>query len=169
MTEGAFGRRMTALAAVIALTFAALVTRLWFLQVLASGQYREQANSNRVRLVPVPALRGRILDRDGEPLVTNAQGFVLTVDRSKVKDEDALLSSLSERLEVPVKELESRLHDLDYLPYQPVPIYDRTPKPVAVYIATHPEEFPGVAFEVQGLRTYVPYDEDVGPLAPHLL
>jgi penicillin-binding protein 2 len=168
MTEGSYGRRITVLATVIALTFAALVTRLWFLQVLASEQYQGQAETNRVRLVPVSAPRGRILDRTGEPLVENKQAFVVTVDRSKVADESALLADLSDVLHVPVKKLKSRLNDPDYLPYQPVPIYDRTPKLVAVYIDTHLDEFPGVAIEVSGLRTYVNF-EDAGPLAPHLL
>jgi penicillin-binding protein 2 len=168
MTEGSFGKRMTALVAVIALAFAALVTRLWFLQVLAAEQYKDQATSNRVRLVPVAAPRGRILDRDGNPLVTNEQGFVMTVDRSKVQDEAALLMSLSALLHVPAEELKRRLRDPDFLPYQPVPIWERTPKTVAVYIQTNAEDYPGVAFEVAGLRTYVPYD-DAGPLAPHLL
>jgi penicillin-binding protein 2 len=173
MTEGSFGRRMTALAAVIAVAFAALVTRLWFLQVLAADQYVDQANSNRVRLVPVPAPRGRILDRNGNPLVTNTQAFVMTIDRSKVEDERALLKDLAAvpGWDVKVKELEARLNDLDYLPYQPVPVYDRTPKKVAVYIETHAEDFPGVDFEVTGLRTYVAYGPQgqAGPLAPHLL
>jgi penicillin-binding protein 2 len=167
MTEGSYGKRMTALAAVIAFTFAALVTRLWFLQVLASEQYQGQAETNRVRLVPVPAPRGRILDRSGDPLVENKQGFVITVDRSKVEDEAALLADLADLLHVPVKQLEDRLNDPDYLPYQPVPIYDQTPKEVAVYIDTRLDEFPGVALEVAGLRTYVRYGS--GPLAPHLL
>ena len=46
---------MTALAAVIAFMFAALVTRLWFLQVLAAEQYRERAEGNYVRITPIPA------------------------------------------------------------------------------------------------------------------
>jgi penicillin-binding protein 2 len=37
-----------------------------------------------------------------------------------------------------------------------------------VYIDTHLDEFPGVALEVAGLRTYVNF-EDAGPLGPHLL
>jgi penicillin-binding protein 2 len=167
MTEGSYGRRMTALAAVIAVAFAALVTRLWFLQVLASEQYQGQAETNRVRLVPVPAPRGRILDRNGNPLVENKQAFVITVDRSKVADEAALLEDLAELLDVPAEQLQENLSDPDYLPYQPVPIYEHTPKKLAVYIDTRLDEFPGVAIEVAGLRTYVTYGS--GPLAPHLL
>jgi penicillin-binding protein 2 len=167
VTEGSYGRRMTALAAVIAFTFAALITRLWFLQVLAGEEYQGRAETNRVRLVPVPAPRGQILDRNGDPLVTNEQTIVLTVDRSKVKDEDALLSDLAALLHVAPEELRSRLHDPDYLPYQPVPVWERTPDEVAFYISERMEDYPGVDFEVTGARTYVTYGH--GPLAPHLL
>jgi penicillin-binding protein 2 len=167
MTEGSYGRRMTVLAAVIAFTFAALVTRLWFLQVLAAEEYRGRAQTNRVRVVPIAAPRGQILDRHGDPLVTNEQAIVLTVDRSEVNDEDALLRDLSELLEVPTAELRRRLEDLDYLPYQPVPVWERTSQEVAVYISEHAEQFPGVDFQMVGARTYV--TRGSGPLAPHLV
>ena len=167
MTEGSYGRRMTALAAVITFTFAALITRLWFLQVLAAEEYRGRAQINRVRVVPIAAARGQILDRHGHPLVTNEQAIVLTVDRSEVEDEDALLAALSEVLKVPAGDLRDRLEDPDYLPYQPVPVWERTPPQVAVYISEHADEFPGVDFQMVGARTYV--TQGSGPLAPHLV
>jgi penicillin-binding protein 2 len=124
MTDIKLGRRMTALAAVIAFAFAALVTRLWFLQVLAAEEYRERATGNFVRLIPDPAPRGRILDRNGQPLVDNRRAIVVTIDRQKVENEDALLRDLSDLLNTPTTELEERLHDPDYFPYQPVPVYE---------------------------------------------
>jgi penicillin-binding protein 2 len=157
---------MTALAGVIAFMFAALVTRLWFLQILATEEYQGRAETNRIRLVPVLAPRGQILDRSGEGLVTNEQSIVITLDRSEVpaREENALLEELSGLLKVPVGELRDRLEDPDYLPYQPVPIAERVPLGAALYIGEHREQFPGVDYEVMGARTYVH-----GALAPHLL
>ena len=164
MTDGRLGTRLTVLAAAIAFFFAALTTRLWFLQVLAAEKYRADAQDNRVQLIPIPAPRGQILDRNGEPLVTNRPSTVLMVDRRLVRNEEALLFRLSTLLDVPVGELAERLQDPDYLPYQPVPIWQDVPQPVAFYIGEHREDFPGVTYETIGLRDFAH-----GPLAPHVL
>jgi penicillin-binding protein 2 len=164
MTGPKLGRRMMALAAVMAFAFSALITRLWFLQVLAAEEYREQATGNYVRLIPIPAPRGRILDRNALPLVDNRRAVVITVDRQKVENEDALLRDLSALLDEPMTELAERLHDPDYLPYQPVPVYEGAPETVAIYVKEHPEDFPGVDFLETAVRRYVE-----GGLAPHVL
>jgi penicillin-binding protein 2 len=164
VTEGKLGTRLTVLAAVITFFFAALTTRLWFLQVLAAEKYRADAQDNRVRLIPIPAPRGQILDRNGEPLVTNRPSTVLLIDRREVRNEEVLLFRLSELLEVPVREISERLHDPDYLQYQPIPVWDDVPQPVAFYIGEHRDQFPGVTVETMGVRDYVH-----GTLAPHVL
>ena len=60
--------------------FAALFARLWFLQVMTAPEYQVAAENNRVRVVQVEAPRGRILDRNGNELVTNRRSIVITVD-----------------------------------------------------------------------------------------
>ena len=164
MTDARLGRRMMALAAVMAFAFSALVTRLWFLQVLAAEEYRDRATGNYVRLIPVPAARGRILDRGGRPLVDNRRAVVITIDRQEVEDEEALLGELSVLLDEPTAELAERLHDPDYVSYQPVPVYEGAPETVAIYLKEHADDFPGVDFRETGVRRYVE-----GGLAPHAL
>jgi penicillin-binding protein 2 len=164
MTDARLGRRLVAVAAVISFAFAALVTRLWFLQVLAAEEYRDRATGNYVRLIPISAPRGRILDRNGQPLVDNRRAITITVDRQKVQDEEALLRDLSNLLDEPMSDLEDRLHDPDYLPYQPVPVYEGAPEPVAIYLREHAADFPGVDFREAGIRQYAE-----GGLAPHVL
>jgi penicillin-binding protein 2 len=155
---------MTALAGLVAVLFATLVTRLWFLQVLAGDEYRQEARGNFVRLVPVTAPRGRILDRNGEPLVDNRPTVAITVNRQKVENEEDLLFRLAELLDAPVAELTERYNDPDYLPFQPVPVYIGAPEPVAIYLEEHADKFPGVDSEQIGVREYVN-----GGMASHLL
>ncbi len=161
---GTLGRRMTVLAAVIAFMFASLVTRLWFLQVLASEEYRDRAEGNRVRITPIPAARGRILDRNGDPLVDNVSTNQITVDKEKVRDEDALLARLSTLLDAPETELRDRYEDPDYLPYQPVPVWENVPEKVIFYLEEHQEEYPAVGYRVFAERRHVQ-----GNLGPHVL
>jgi hypothetical protein len=49
MTEPRTGMRVRVLATLVVVMFAALTTRLWFLQILAAEQYREHATDNAVR------------------------------------------------------------------------------------------------------------------------
>jgi penicillin-binding protein 2 len=77
--------------AIVALSlFAALLTRLWYLQVLSAPEFRLQAAANSVRIVPEPAPRGRILDRHGRTLVDNRASNVVAIDRAKFATEVGL-------------------------------------------------------------------------------
>lgn len=156
--------RMRVLAAFVALLFAALFTRLWFLQVLAAEEYQERAESNRVRIIPESAPRGRILDAQGRVLVDNRRSIQVTVNRRRVENAEELLFRLSEVLEIPVEELARRYEDPTYLPYEPAPVADDVPEKKVAYLVAHRREFPGVSYRVVGVREHVH-----GPLAAHVL
>jgi len=55
--------------------FAIIFFRLWFLQVLNSRAYVQQASVNQVRDIAVPGPRGEIFDRNGNVLVDNTQAL----------------------------------------------------------------------------------------------
>jgi penicillin-binding protein 2 len=42
-----------------------LITGFWNLQVQNPQMYNEQAERNRIKSLPIPSPRGKILDRDG--------------------------------------------------------------------------------------------------------
>jgi penicillin-binding protein 2 len=64
-------KRVALLGALVVIGFAALLMRLWALQVLAGSHYAARAQANQVREVRVQAPRGPILDSSGRVLVTN--------------------------------------------------------------------------------------------------
>ena len=64
-------KRVALLGALVVIGFAALLMRLWALQVLAGSHYAAQAQANQVRTVRVQAPRGTILDSSSRILVTN--------------------------------------------------------------------------------------------------
>src|SRR5262249_1718172 len=65
-------RRLAILGALLMVGFAALVMRLWTLQVLAGSEYAARATAQQTREVPVTAPRGAVVDRNGNALVTSA-------------------------------------------------------------------------------------------------
>jgi penicillin-binding protein 2 len=165
MTESKTRTRMKVLAGLVVFMFAALTTRLWFLQVLATEEFAELANNNQVRLVPLQPLRGQILDRHGNILAGNRPSTIVTVDRMAMRgSEEQVLFRLSTLLNLPVTDLLDRLNSVKYLPYQPVPVAEDVPKEAVFYIEEHRNEFPGVSYQVGAVRSY-----QYGTLASHLL
>jgi cell division protein FtsI (penicillin-binding protein 3) len=61
--------------------------RLIQLQGLDASSYAAQARSSRMHVVPVPALRGTILDRNGEPLAQSVEAYDIVVDQQLIADE----------------------------------------------------------------------------------
>ena len=149
------GTRLKILAALVVAMFAALTTRLWFLQVLAAEEYREDATNNAVRLVPIPAQRGVIRDASGEELVSNRTSLVLTINREEVaEDREDVLYRLSQLLEVPAVELGERMDDPNYYLFTPVPVAIDIPERVYYFVKEHGEDFPGVDIVALPVRTY---------------
>jgi cell division protein FtsI/penicillin-binding protein 2 len=91
---------------------ATLLVRLFYLQVVTGESYREAAQSNTVREVATPAVRGLILDQAGRPLVANRTSLVVTVDRVMLQREDddgaAVITRLAQILDVPAASISDR-------------------------------------------------------------
>jgi penicillin-binding protein 2 len=164
MTDDKAKGRIRLIAWLVTFMFIALATRLWFLQVLATEDYRARADTNRVRLVPQAASRGRILDSEGRVLVGNRPSIVITVDRREAEEPEQILLHLSALLDTPAEKLAARMNSPLYLPYQPIPVYEDAPEAVVYELAEHRADYPGVSWDVQGVRDY-PY----GRLAVHAL
>lgn len=151
------GSRLRILALLVLLMFAALTARLWFLQVLATTEFTSRARDNSVRFVHSDALRGRIVDANGEPIVMNQLSNEVRI----VEDElvasgrtEEVIYRLSQLLEVPVGEIQAELESNKYLPFQPKPIAEFVDPKAYAYISEHPAEFPGVEVAETAVRKY---------------
>ena len=164
MTPESTRLRMGVLGVVIVSLFAAMLVRLWYLQVLAAPSLRVEAQQNSVRLIVTEAPRGRILDRTGKVLVDNRTVDAVTVTRDEVNRNPGLIPRLSALLAVPEEELRKRVADDRFTIFKPVPVAEDVPKETLIYIREHQEEFPGVG-AVQLTRRDYPH----GSLAAHLL
>src|SRR5579885_3303918 len=88
---------------VIVAVLAILITGLWRLQILGASNYRELAEANRIRKVPILAPRGRLFDREGRLLVDNYPSVSCFLLREQLRDAD--LSLISEGLHIPMDQL----------------------------------------------------------------
>ncbi len=165
--------RTSIVGVVVFALFAALFARLWFLQVASRGTYAEAAQSNRVRVVPIPPPRGRILDARGRPLAENRVARVITVDRQlEGSRRRAVVNRLAVLLGTPVATIEKRLDDKRVSPYAPVPVATDVPIETLTYVSEHQEDFPGVQAVPLAVRSYpngplganiVGYVGEIGP------
>jgi penicillin-binding protein 2 len=86
--------RVAALGVVAFALFAVIFFRLWYLQVLSGDQYLAQAQTNRVRVQPLPAPRGSIVDRRGEVIVDNRAAIVVRVKPESLPDSEKQAAAL---------------------------------------------------------------------------
>ena len=98
-----FDRRLKILLAVLGLGLLAIVGRLGQLQIVQAGYYRERAErAILLRPTQLPFVRGRILDRTGEILVSNIPSWNLTIDfgvlAAEVRNEPPILKRYVRRL-----------------------------------------------------------------------
>ncbi len=71
-------KRFLVISGVILLLMISLVSRFFYLQIYFHETYKEKAEVNRIRAIPLNAPRGLILDRNGEIIVDNYPTYVLT-------------------------------------------------------------------------------------------
>jgi penicillin-binding protein 2 len=159
--------RLTVIGVIVMFLFSALFARLWFLQVASDTNYAAAATSNRTRIVYEPALRGRILDRNGKAIVDNEPVDMVTFDRHKemtANERKLVVGRLAGVLGVTAPEIQRRIDDPRASPFAPVPIATGIPPDVRTYLEEREMDFPGVKVERTAVRAYPD-----GPVAANLI
>ena len=153
-------RRLAILGGLLLIGFAALVLRLWTLQVLAGSEYAARANANQLRVVPVRAERGAIVDRNGNPLVTSAPVTAVQLYPSALPKIGELrhreLVMLAQITHVPLRTIlrgirqREEAHDV----LDPVVVRDGASAPLVTYLQERAGQFPGVSLGQSYIRRY---------------
>jgi len=167
------------------LVFSLLVTltgRLWYLQVLASADYRSAAAENATRQIITPASRGMILDARGRPLARNRTALVVSISRTELlRQHDGgreLVAKVAKVINKPFQEVWEKTQlcgspgappsprCFNGSPYQPIPVTDEADTQMALQIMERREDFPGVTAELTSVREY---PQPLGANAAHEL
>jgi penicillin-binding protein 2 len=158
------GRALAAVIVVVALS-ALLVGRLFYLQVIRHTYYVEASQGNRVRLEPLPANRGLILDRNGTVMVDNQPGYQLELIREQTPDIDATLRRLVDIGLIAADDVDQvRRTIMSRRPFDSVPIRLVLTDEELGRFAVHRYEFRGVDIHTRETRHY-----RFGELAAHAL
>ncbi len=155
--------RFAAFGIIVLLVLGALSIRLWSMQVLSGDEYAALAENNRIREYTLDSQRGRILDRNGIPLITNRPSMAVAVAPSAKNDDDLLLA-LSTLLDMPIQEIRDRASSLREEALKPRVVAIDVPMDVVAYLAENEARFPGVEVQTIAVREY-----PMGTLGAHLL
>ena len=164
------GLRLRVAGLVVAALFALLGLRLWALTVLQAPAAAQAVSVNQIRTVPVDPTRGLILDRSGNPLVSNQVVEQITLSRAAALDHPQVIGHLAALIGQTPQQVQATIADPRYSPYKPVPVLTGGTSPAAqnqilsdiLYISEHHDDFPGVSSVQTTERTY-PQGELPGP------
>lgn len=148
----------------------ALFGRLFYLQVLESGRYKDAAISIQSRDIVTPAIRGAITDINGSPLVVDLPGLVVFIDRSTLdKQIDkgvSVLTRTASLLNLEYSDIYQRTRLCGELPrnnragcwnasrYQPIPLVGGVSQDIALKIMENSDQFAGVSVASVPIRSY---------------
>lgn len=160
-----FQTRVMVLQGVVLLCFALLGMRLFYLQVIRHDDLLEQAENNRTAILPTVPNRGTIIDRNGIVLANNYSAYTLEITPSRVKDLEATIDSLSEIIDIPVRDRRrfKRLRE-ESKNFDSLPIRSRLTEEEVAKFSAQQYRFPGVEIKARLFRNY-PF----GHLASHVV
>jgi penicillin-binding protein 2 len=140
-----------------------LASRLWYLQIVQGSVYEALSLGNRVRVIPVTAPRGKILDRNGVPLASNRLAFCVSVVPQDMLHKEETIAWLSRVLDMTPEAIEQKL-STPRRPFEPIRIKADVDPDVVVTIGERRTEFPGIIIEEVPVRHYI-----MGDTASHVI
>ena len=129
-----------------------LIFSLFQIQVFHAGKFARQSEKNRIRLLPLPAPRGQIYDRNGLVLATNRLAYHVYVTPEDFDSQD--LPKLSKLIDLNADELKKRLSGPRMRSSTPILIKRDISKELAMKIEERKPELAGVFIQSEGIRFY---------------
>ena len=151
--------------------FLILGARLYWLQVKNYDYYRDRADNNRYKTIPIPARRGRILDRTGKLLANSRYVYNIVLERQLGKREitpdhfPEVHKLLINNLDIEAKWLSERFEVAKFAPrHLPIVVKEDASSREVQWVAAHETDYPELRVERAPQRHY-----PNGILAAHAL
>lgn len=139
----------------VLLIFFLLAARLWQLQIIQGAEFAAKAEQNRIRPIRLVAPRGTITDRNNIPLVDNRPSFDVLLYREAMKDQEATLRFLSEKLGMNPEDVKARLRrGKDAGLYRPILLKEDAGMQEISIIEAHRRDHPEIQLGPEPRRLY---------------
>ena len=147
--------RLTGMQYIVASLFAALAIGFWIFQVAQHEKFREMAEENHLRRLPLPAPRGVLIDRNGKVLVDNRDSFNIALIREQshnVEQTLHILALATNTDEAQLRETVDR-HRRDP-PYRPIVLIENASSEQYIAVWARRWELPGIVPQQVPSRKY---------------
>jgi len=135
--------------------YGVLASRLYYLQIVKSEDYRTLSDNNRFNFNVTLPSRGRIMDRNGESLAVNRQDYRLILIPEQVQDLDSTLKRVAEILPLQDKTITRIKKDIkENASFVPIMIEDHLDWKTFAALNLKTPDLPGIIPEVGEGRAY---------------
>ena len=131
-----------------------IVVKLFSIQVFASAYYQKASIDNSVRIVPIKAPRGDIVDREGRTIVQNRPSYTVYLVPYEVPDINQASSRLAGVLDMDEAYLKEIISAGWKGRFQPIRLKRDVDFETISIIEEHSLDMPGIVFQVEPTRLY---------------
>ncbi|MEY3876247.1 MAG: hypothetical protein RIR50_1419, partial [Pseudomonadota bacterium] len=165
-TVRSFQERLSVAMIFVLICFSILLLRFVWLQVFTHHRHSLAAENNRIALIPVPANRGLIIDRNGVVIARNYSAYTLEISPSLIETNiNSLLDDLSEVIDIQAKDRRNFIKLFnESKTFDSFPIRTLLSDTEVARFTAQRFRFPGVEIRARLFRQY-PY----GELGSHLI
>ncbi|HMQ03274.1 MAG TPA: penicillin-binding protein 2 [Pyrinomonadaceae bacterium] len=131
--------------------------RLYYLQVVQGQYYSDRAENQRIRLIPIPAPRGAIFDREGKILVDSRPTYNVVLSNEPIKriDVNDRIDDYARGLNLETRFVVERLNLIKRQPgFETMVLKENATMQDIAWVESHSLEFPELRIELQPQRTY---------------
>src|SRR6476469_7697126 len=147
--------RLSFMQYLVAVAFAALAIGFWVFQVAQHEKFREMAEENHLRRLPLPAPRGVLLDRAGKVLVDNQSSFNIALVREQTRNLDQTLHILAVATNTDEAQLRETVNRRRREPsYRPIVLIENATTEQYIAMMARREELPGIIPQEVPARKY---------------
>src|SRR5438477_11360579 len=151
------GARVGTIQIISFILLALLGARLYYLQIVKGDYYSERAESQRVRLIPIPAPRGAIFDRNGKLLVDSRPTYNVVLSNEPLKSVNVndRVDDYSHGLNMDRQFVVERLNLIKKQnDFETMVLKDNVDMRDIAWVEAHSLEFPELRVELQPQRFY---------------
>jgi penicillin-binding protein 2 len=149
--------RLRLIQAMILVLLGVLGVRLYLLQIINGTRYAEIAENQRIRLLPIPAPRGVLFDRNGNVLVDSRPIYSIILSREDTKgiDRYSLIKPLADGLMLDGEILRERFDQVKSQPaFESILIKEGASQADIAWVDAHQLELPALRVEQTPQRRY---------------
>jgi penicillin-binding protein 2 len=146
---------------------AILGVRLYYLQIVKGDYYSEKAENQRVRLIPIPAPRGAIFDRNGKILVDSRPTYNVVLSNEPIKkiDISERVPDYAHGLNLDQQFVVERLNLIKKQnEFEAMVLKENATMQDIAWVESHTQEYPELRVELQPQRYY-----PLGTVLAHVL